>query len=104
MKDPGRLLHTYLAKTTPKSGVIKKYAHAFTLAACGLVIPSIWAIFLRRQGLEENEPEWVWGAETLWKIHLGLTLIAGVLWLVERPKETEYLPVEPLDGDDADEV
>lgn len=102
MKSPQRALHDYLARNTPKEGVIKKYAHALTLAACGLIVPSIWAIFIRQQGIRENEPEWVWAAETLWKAHFGLVLAAGLLWLVERPKRTIYLPVEPTEDDGAD--
>jgi len=99
MKSPQRLLNEYLAKTTPKAAVIKKYAHAVTLAACGLIVPSIWALFLRQQGIREAEPEWVWGAETLWKIHLGIAVLACVLWIIERPKKVSYLPVEPSDDD-----
>lgn len=97
MKFPQRALHDYLVRTTPKEGVIKKYAHAVTLAACGLIIPSVCAIFIRRQGLQENEPEWVWGAETLWKAHLGIVLAAGLLWVFERPKRTAYLPVDAIE-------
>lgn len=95
MKTPQQALHDYLVRTTPKEGVIKKYAHAVTLAACGLIIPSIWTFFIRRQGMQENEPEWVWATETLWKAHAGVIVLAGVLWIFERPKKTRYLPVEP---------
>jgi hypothetical protein len=99
MKFSRHLLNDYLAKTTPKEAVIKKYAHAVTLAACGLVIPSIWAIFLRHQGIKENEPELVWGSETLWKIHSGIIICACVLWIIERPQKTKYLPVDPVDDE-----
>ena len=103
MTNPRRALHDYLARTTPKEGVIKKYAHAVTVAACGLIVPSIWAFFLRRQGLHEDEREWVWGAETLWKAHSGIIVLTCILWLFERPKRIEYLPVEPPREKEEDE-
>ena len=97
MKSPQRLLQEYLVRTTPKGAVIKKYAHAITLAAFSLTVLSVWAIFLRWQGIREDEPDWVWAAETLWKIHLGIVALACILWVIERPKKTDFLPVDPID-------
>lgn len=84
---------------TPEQAVIKKKAHAATVAAIALVVPSLCAIYFRSAGLKENEPEWVWAALTTWKIHAAVIAVALLFWIFEKPKLTKFLPVDPLDID-----
>ena len=97
---PSNYLNDLLRRTTPEQAVIKKKAHAATLAAAALIVPSLCAIYFRSAGVRENEPEWVWAALTIWKIHAAVVVAAGLLWVFEKPKLTKYLPVEPIDEDE----
>ena len=80
--------------------MIKRKAHAATLASCALIVPSLCAIYYRHAGIKESEPYWVWAAVTMWKIHAGVVALTIVLWIFEKPRLTKYVPVEPLDDDD----
>lgn len=101
MKSPSRQLNEYLVKNTPTQAVIKKKAHAATIAACALIVPSLCAIYYRQAGIKEDEPYWVWASIMMWKIHAGVIAITIALWIFEKPRLTNYVPVEPIDDDDA---
>ena len=97
---PSRYLNNYLRRTTPEQAIIKRKAHAATIAACALIVPSLCAIYFRHVGIKENEPYWVWASTTMWKIHAAVVAVAIFFWLTEKPRLTKYLPVESLDDDD----
>ncbi|MES2694332.1 MAG: hypothetical protein V4773_12725 [Verrucomicrobiota bacterium] len=92
-------LHQYLRRTTPKTAVIRKKAHAATLAAAALIVPSACGIYFRHAGLRENEPDWVWAASVVWIVHAAVALIALLFWLTEKPRPAIYLPVDDPDDD-----
>lgn len=104
MKSLQRRFNAYLRQTTPAQAHIKLWAHAATLMTAGLIVPSLCGIYFRDAGLRENEPYWVWASITVWKIHAGVVAVALVLWLFERPRVVKYLPVEPIDDEEDDEV
>jgi hypothetical protein len=103
MKHPSRYLNDYLRKTTPKQAVIKKWAHAATLAFAALIVPSLCAIYFRAAGLKENEAHWVWASVTMWKIHGAVAIVAVLLWIFEKPRLTKYEPVPSYDIEENDE-
>lgn len=88
-----KALQNYLRRTTPERATIPWKAHAATVAACALIVPSVVAVFIRRAGIREDEPYWVWASETLWGLHAVVVAIAVLLWLFEKPRSTEFLPV-----------
>ncbi len=101
MKHPSRYLNDYLRRSTPKQAVIKKWAHAATLAFAALIVPSLCAIYFRAAGLKENEADLVWASVTMWKIHGAVAVVALLLWVFEKPRLTKYEPV-PSDGTEED--
>ncbi len=79
----------------PKAAAIRKKAHAATLAAAMLIVPSACAVYFHQVAERENEPYWVEAAERLWAIHLAIVVVAALLWLFERPQLTGYLDESP---------
>ncbi len=100
MQPQSRQLHEYLPKTTPTQAVIKKKAHAATIAACALIVPSLCAIYYWQVGIKEDEPYLAWASTTMWKLHAGVIAITIALWIFEKPHLTTFMPAEPLDDDD----
>jgi len=94
------LRRKFQPEPTPQAAVIRWKAHAATLACAALIIPSLCAIYFRQAGLKEEEPYWVWAASTVWKIHIGVALLAVFFWLTEKPRLTKYQP-DHLDDDDS---
>lgn len=80
-----------LRRTTPARGVIKWRAHAATLAAAALMVPSLCAIYFWQAGLKENEEYWVWAARMVWTVHAGVVGLALIFWVFEKPRATEYM-------------
>jgi len=99
---PSRHLWNLLRRTTPPGAVIKKKAHAATLAFAALLVPSVCAVYFYRAGLKEGEQAWVWAAMTMWKVHVVVATIAILLWIIERPSPTKYIAVPDPDEDEED--
>lgn len=88
------ILRDYLGRTTPEHGTIKWKAHAATVAACALVVPSLCAIYFWRAGSAEQESYWVWASLMMWRTHAAIVVVALLLWIFEKPKPTPFLPVK----------
>lgn len=80
-----------MRRTTPAHGVIKRKAHAATVAAAALIVPSLCAIYFWRAGMKEDEAYWVWASTMVWRIHAVVAAIALLLWVFEKPKLTTYM-------------
>ncbi len=80
---------------TPKAATIRKKAHAATLAAAMLIVPSACAVYFHQVAERENEPYWAEAAERLWALHLAIIVVAALLWLFERPQLTGYIDDSP---------
>ena len=75
----------------PERAVIKKWAHAFTVAAVAWIGVSVAAVVAYSMGKADGDDTWVAAAFWAWRFHGIITGIAVLCWVVERPTEVRYL-------------